>query len=275
MNGTVRQITVTTDPGISYFLRVDFAGDLGAGFTLALSDLISAWNGEVSEDEVREEASHMEVPMERYVEDLHQALIGGGDGRRADDVDVYSFQLTPDRRQLSYHKMCDGVPVRLGSLTLQPVPDPFALIRELIRQSLKRNTNLVKENSQLLEENRQLKEHHAQILQELEHRVQDKETMTRDLYSRFVLVLNEKKAKIRSLQDEISQLRPAAPVQRKQRAISSEDDSPDSQEETFQDSHPSLEPTILISGHNQTSQGFSLDHTMPLVDQKPGTSKME
>nr|XP_049619719.1 DNA repair protein XRCC4-like [Syngnathus scovelli] len=107
MNGTVRQITVATHPGIPYFLRVDFAGNLGAGFTLALSDLISAWNGEVSEDEVREEASHTEVPMERYVEDLHQALMGGGD----DDVDVYSFQLTPDRRQLSYHKICDGVPV--------------------------------------------------------------------------------------------------------------------------------------------------------------------
>lgn len=71
----------------------------------------------VSEDEVRRKADDMEVPMESFVEDLHQALIGGGrasgGGRRsARDVDIYSFELTLDRRQFSYHKICGGVPVR-------------------------------------------------------------------------------------------------------------------------------------------------------------------
>ncbi|XP_019733583.1 DNA repair protein XRCC4 isoform X1 [Hippocampus comes] len=296
MSGEVRQIAVATDPRIPYFLRVDFAGNLGAGFALALSDGISAWNGEVSEDEVRRKANEMEVPMESFVEDLHQALIGGGrargGGRRARDVDIYSFELTLDRRQFSYHKICGGVPVHLGSLKLQPAPHPSALTRELIGQSLKRNSHLMKENSLLSEENRKLKEDHAHILQELEHQVQDKETMTRDLYARFVLVLNEKKAKIRSLQDALSQLPPTASVQKKQRendTSSGEYDSPDRRVETIHDSHPSLEPTIITTGHNQVSQGFSLDHTVSLdenaqarwkvtetlADQRPGTSKME
>ena len=40
----------------------------------------------------------------------------------------------------------------------------------------------------------------------LEQWVQGKETMERELYSRFVTVLNEKKAKIRDLQDTLRQL---------------------------------------------------------------------
>lgn len=43
-------------------------------------------------------------------------------------------------------------------------------------------------------------------LTRLEQHVQDKEKLDVHLYSRFVMVLNEKKAKIRGLQDTIRQL---------------------------------------------------------------------
>ncbi|KAM6965422.1 DNA repair protein XRCC4-like [Aplochiton taeniatus] len=205
MSGTVRQIQVVSDPRTPYFLQVDWIKDLGAGFTLALSDGSLAWIGEVSEEEVTKEAKATGVLREKYVEDLCQALIGGEDGV-GQEVE-YSFHLPQNHSRLSYMKTYKGNLVTVGSAELQPAPEPFELNRELISQALERGTDLESQNHELLDENQRLKQEQRRLLTELERHVQYKDSMEREMYSRFVMVLNEKKARIRRLQDTVKHLR--------------------------------------------------------------------
>ncbi|KAM8744475.1 DNA repair protein XRCC4 [Acanthopagrus schlegelii] len=207
MHTSVREVHIPSEPDSSYFLRVDWSGrGLGSGFQLLLTDGQDAWRGDVSEAAVRGEAEELEMTTERYVQDLQQALT------ETESSITYSFSLTPSPPDhsstvtLAYEKVQKDISFRLGSVLLKVVPEPAKAVRELLIHSLQRGNTLEHSNQKLEEENQRLSREQQRITTELKRYAGGKEDLEAELFSRFILVLNEKKAKIRSLQETVTNL---------------------------------------------------------------------
>ncbi|XP_053195832.1 DNA repair protein XRCC4 [Scomber japonicus] len=236
MHVSVREICVSSEPDSSYFLRVDWRGrDLGSGFQLLLTDGQEAWRGEVSEAAVSDEAEELEMQKEKYVQDLRQALTD------TNSSVTYSFSLTPSPPNrcstltLAYEKVQKDISFRLGSVSLNVVPEPAEAVRGLLTHSLERGNTLERHNQALDEENQRLRREQQRITAELKRYAAGKETLEAELYSRFVLVLNEKKAKIRSLQETVTDLQEARSSEGKKKGKSKKLDPTSDQEEAAEE----------------------------------------
>ncbi|NXG44227.1 XRCC4 protein, partial [Psilopogon haemacephalus] len=99
---------------------------------------------------------------------------------------------------------------RLGSLKLQKVSSTAEVIKELISYCLDCLGRLQAKNEHLQKENGRLLSEWSDMEKRLEKCVEAKEELEADLYGRFVLVLNEKKAKIRNLQKLLNEAKESA-----------------------------------------------------------------
>lgn len=247
----MREVRISSEPDSSYFLRVDWKRrGLGSGFQLLLTDGQDAWRGEVSEAAVCAEAEELEMPMERYVQDLQQALT------EPESSITYSFSLTPsppDRGStvtLAYEKVQKDISFRLGSVSLEAVAEPLEAVRQLLIHSLQRGDTLENSNQELQEENQRLRREQQRIEASVRRYAAGKDALEAELYSRFVLVLNEKKAKIRSLQQTITHLQEESSGRQKTEDSVKSDRTADQEEDEYggsTDEEPEEEPSPAAS----------------------------
>ncbi|KAM7024230.1 DNA repair protein XRCC4 isoform 3-T3 [Acridotheres tristis] len=206
MEKTLNRIHPVSDPEATYFLQVSWEKDLGTGFSLLLSDCQCAWTGKVSEADISREAADMEMDREKYVEELRKALIAA-----EESAGRYNFVISRDEQNkachFSYERNLKDGSFRLGSLKLQEVPSPAEVVKELIGYCLDSLAKLQAKTEHLQRENEKLFCNWSDVEKRLEKCVEAKEELEADLYSRFVVVLNEKKAKIRNLQKLLSEAR--------------------------------------------------------------------
>ncbi|OXB62477.1 hypothetical protein ASZ78_014471 [Callipepla squamata] len=249
MEKTLNRIHPVSDPEAVYFLQVSWEKDLSSGFGIILTDGEHAWTGAVSEADISREAADMEMNREKYVEELKQALLQGEEsaGKYNFTVSVdeentqchFSYERNL-RDGSNYRKILafwtidnphiliflqedeqcldsvrsdeenDSVVFRLGSLKLQKVSRPADVVKELIGYCLDCLGGLQVKNEHLQKENERLFCDLSDVEKRLEKCVEAKEELEADLYNRFVLVLNEKKTKIRSLQRLLNEAKESA-----------------------------------------------------------------
>nr|XP_057913391.1 DNA repair protein XRCC4-like [Doryrhamphus excisus] len=248
MQSSVREIHVSSEADTSYFLRVDRGGrGLVSGFQLMLTDGQDAWRGEVSKAMMGQEVAELEMPEDAYIQDLQQALT------ETESSASYHFTLSPSPPSqsapltLTYNKVLNDISFRLGSALLSPLPEPAEAVRGLLTHSLERRSALEHQNQDLEGQNRRLRQEHQRITAELKRYADGKEDLEAELYSRFVLVLNEKKAKIRSLQDTLRELQEVKaaeqkkePLKRDRAETEEEDEYGGSTDDEQEDRSPSL-----------------------------------
>ncbi|XP_058131632.1 DNA repair protein XRCC4 isoform X2 [Dasypus novemcinctus] len=142
----------------------------------------------------------MAMEKEKYVDELRKALVLG-----AGPADAYKFNFSKESCHFSFEKNLKNVSFRLGSFNLEKVASPAEVIRELICDCLDTITENQAKNEHLQKENERLLRDWNDVQGRFERCVSARETLENDLYKRFVLVLNEKKAKIRSLHKLLNQ----------------------------------------------------------------------
>ncbi|XP_048384120.2 DNA repair protein XRCC4 [Stegostoma tigrinum] len=202
MERHVCRIWPLSSPDTVYYMQISWEKDLGSGFTVTLCNGEQAWSGRVSDNEVTMEAKEAEIDRQKYVDELRQALTMGEERMK-----TYSFDFFKDNDKDVFHflyeKLMQDISFKLGSVELRKVSDSTEIIKGLIDYVLHCNRELQDKNEHLQQENERLMCDRNYSLKELEKYVKAKEELEQDLYSRFILVLNEKKAKIRSLQEKL------------------------------------------------------------------------
>ncbi|KAM9253526.1 DNA repair protein XRCC4 [Dugong dugon] len=201
MERKVSRICLASEPNIIHFLQVSWEKTLGSGFVVTLTDGQSVWTGTVSASEISEEADDIAMEKEKYVDELRKALLSG-----AGPADAYKFHFSKESCHFSFEKNLKNVSFRLGSFNLEKVASPAEVIRELICDCLDTIAENQSKNQHLQKENERLLRDWNDIQGRFEKCVSAKETLEADLYKRFILLLNEKKAKIRRLHKLLSEV---------------------------------------------------------------------
>ncbi|XP_071104942.1 DNA repair protein XRCC4-like isoform X2 [Haliotis cracherodii] len=187
------------------FLQTTLRDDGKEGFQLMVTDGENIWSGDLTEDNIDSLSSKAKMDYNTYVAQTVKAFTQQNMAgmhfefqmktRGDDSVDFIWKKYVP----------ADEIKFQLGSVTLYMKDDPARCIRQIFQQNITTNTSLQERIRSLDTDNERLSRERAMALKRLDKCITAKEEVERDLYEKFVAVLNSKKEKIRALKQQIEE----------------------------------------------------------------------
>ncbi|XP_038053067.1 DNA repair protein XRCC4-like [Patiria miniata] len=195
---TLCRIDVGRQP---YFLQTTAKNGGKDGFDLVMTDAVNSWEGQISRQRLTQLAKKVNMSLEEFTEHTQKALTRQDMGELAFE---YHFKTDANKSEFSWKKVMsnENIKFQLGSVALDVVEDSAESIQDLFIFTID-NAASLRDNIRLLEgENERLSTERANALKRLEKCVGMHEEMEKELFSKFQVVLNDKKAKIRRLKQE-------------------------------------------------------------------------
>nr|XP_002740516.2 PREDICTED: DNA repair protein XRCC4-like [Saccoglossus kowalevskii] len=193
------------------------------GFRLRLTNGKDAWQVDIDLDTVEGLAKTCGMELEDYIVEIKQAFTRENLGVTKFEYHVKKYK--GQSIEFSWKKVmeADKIKYQLGSVVLDAIKDPVKTTTSVYDNAIETMKELKNSISTLQTNNDRLSKERASALKRLEKCVEQKEAMENDLYGKFQVTINDKKAKIRHLTSELDKVKRLAVTSSSQRASTSHD----------------------------------------------------
>ncbi|XP_052218144.1 DNA repair protein XRCC4-like [Dreissena polymorpha] len=188
---------VVTKAGEECFLLTKLKNEGQEGFDLTLCHNGRVWTGTVTDEDLDTLCSRLKMEYSKYVKQTVDALTA------MDHKETFQYQLNMHKDAVEFvwkkHVPGDEIIFQLGSVSLKSRSDSAELIRQIFNHCIEGMAELKNRIHRLETDNQRLSQERLNALKRLEKCVVAKEEIENGLYTKFALVLNSKKEKIRQL----------------------------------------------------------------------------
>lgn len=194
---------LTAVDGKEYYLLTSLHNGGEAGMDLALVRDNQAWTGTVTEEDLDGASQDLKMEYPEFVTQTRKALtrqnVGGIDFQ-------YTCKVRTDTLIFTWkkHVSTENIKIQLGTTVLKEKDMACDVVTEIFEHALEATTRLQTTITTFQAENERLVSERATALKRLDKCVSNKNQMEEDMYSKFAIVINDKKAKIRSLRDQLN-----------------------------------------------------------------------
>lgn len=187
----------------NFYLLLQKVSQEGDGFDLSITDGNTMWNTKVTDDLLQKMAVKAEMNVKEHASQTLKALTDPNSGK-----DCFTYQAVKRESALEFNwkkQLPDGVKYQLGSIFLPLSEESKETMQKILNFAI-RKIHKYEDNAVFMEsKNKQLARDRDNVIKCLDKCVVSREEMELDLFQKFVTVLNDKKAKIRKLQEVIEQ----------------------------------------------------------------------